>query len=240
MLRPVTGTVQTLTDARPVTTVVSTLDHVVGAVPIVGTLLGDDTLGTVTAPVSGLVDDTLGGVGTAVGTVPDVLPGTPGTGGGTLPGGSVPHPQIPSPPAGDGVPALGGSSTSVGEPSGQVALRAAAAPEAVVAQATPAADDVTVLAPAASSGEQDAPASATIGGGALFVPDGHGHQDSPLGGSGSGLAGSTTTVGSAGAGVVGTVAADADQDPLAAGTRGTIADDAVPASLTGDHDVAPD
>ncbi|MFS2032288.1 hypothetical protein ACEN85_19580, partial [Curtobacterium sp. CT11-45] len=80
------------------TTVVHSLDQVVGGLPVVGTVLGDDTLGTVTDPVSGLVDDTLGGVGTVVGSVPDVLTGLPPTVGGVLPGGTDPVVGLPTAP----------------------------------------------------------------------------------------------------------------------------------------------
>jgi hypothetical protein len=96
--------------------------------------------------------------------------------------------------------------------------------------------DGPLLAPTVTA---NAPDSATLGGAALFVPQGA-PGEAPLGGFGLGLSGGTTTGGSAGAGVIGTVGASADQDPLAAGTRGSIADDVVPTSVIGDHDVAPD
>ncbi|WIB13144.1 hypothetical protein [Curtobacterium sp. MCPF17_052] len=105
VLDPVTGAVQDIAGDRPVTAIVAVVDRVVGSLPVVGGLLGDDALGTVTAPVTGVVDDTLGSVGDVVGAVPgvvaevpDVVGGLPGVGGGLLPGGSLPVVDVPSVP----------------------------------------------------------------------------------------------------------------------------------------------
>jgi hypothetical protein len=261
LLRPVTGTVQGLTGARPVSSLVDTLDGVVAALPVAGGVVGDDTLGTVTAPVTGVVDDALGGVGTVVGGVPAVVADPLPPVLGTLPGGSTPLPQLPVPPVGGGSGAVGhpgGSAGGTADPRptvravatspttatrvpvsiapasiGLVVERSAPTPGPTAPQLR---TDGPLLAPAATVRTPD---SATLGGTALFVPQGT-PGEAPLGDSGLGLTGGTTTGSTAGAGVVGTVGASADQDPLAAGTRGSIADDVVPTSLPGDHDVAPD
>ncbi|WP_216093164.1 hypothetical protein, partial [Curtobacterium sp. UCD-KPL2560] len=95
VLTPVTGTVQAITDARPTAAVVEAIDGLLGVLPVTGDLLGDDTLGTITRPVTGVTDDLLGGVGSTVGT----LPGTVGTVvspvEGALPIGPLPVPTLP-------------------------------------------------------------------------------------------------------------------------------------------------
>jgi hypothetical protein len=241
VLRPVTGTVQSLTDARPVTTVVHTLDQVVGSLPIVGTVLGGDTLGTVTRPVTGLVDDTLGGVGTTVGSLPGVVDGLPPAIGGTLPAGTDPLPGAPSGPV------CGSSTTPSGPTTSATGVRVAA----TAAEGTPAAaqrSDSARTAPAPAvratviAGAAQAAQDVTYGGRALLVPEGHGtgHGDGPFDGSGPGVLGGSAAGSAGAAAAVGIVGSTGGQISLAAGSRGTLSDDAVPASVVGEHDVAPD
>ncbi len=81
---------------------------------------------------------------------------------------------------------------------------------------------------------------ATYGGRALLVPVGHGVTfDGPADPSGAGALGGSAAGSAGSAAAVGIVGSD-DQVSLAAGSRGTLADDAVPASVVGEHDVAPD
>ena len=265
VLRPVTGTVERVTDARPVTAVVDTVDDVVGSVPVVGTVLGDDTLGTVTGPVTGLVDDTLGSVGTTVGTVPDVVEGVVPSVGGTLPGGTDPVVDVPALPVGGGSNPSAGPVPSVPvanapvrpgtvAPQGATVLTApAAAPASVRVDTADAVGDrgaglrpsvpVDVAATTAAVGPvvtavdaQDA----TLGGHALLVPaDGEGHG-LPFDGADAGVLGGSASSTSGGAAAVGIVGSTDDIVSLAAGSRGTLSDDAVPASVVGEHDVAPD
>lgn len=254
-LRPVTGTVQTIADARPVTTVVDTVDHVVGSVPVVGPVVGGDTLGTVTAPVTGLVDDTLGGVGTIVGQVPDVVAGVVPSVGGVLPGGTDPVIDVPAPPVVVGTTPSGVPGSAV--PSARPPLAAAPArTPSVPTVASTGADGASVpdagrrsgvttpstfvtgpLAGPVAGAVQDA----TLGGTALLVPepgDGHGAPSDRQGGAGV-LGGSATST-PGGVAAVGIVGSTDDIVSLAAGSRGTLSDDAVPASVVGEHDVAPD
>ncbi len=259
---------QSVTDARPVTAVVEAVDTVVGALPLTGTLLGDDTVGTVVGPVTGVVDDTLGVVGGTVGTLPETvgevvgpveavlpLPPLPAP---VLPVPSLPVPALPTPGVpvpGQTVPtspALPGGSTvavpapaSAGDPTGPVVL-AAAAPSA---SAGPASDDqpvasttsiVTVRGVAAEHATTGAAGSVTVDGTALRVPaDGDRVVPLPVGGGSTG-SGSGSGSGSAGAAPVGVDGTVGTQVSLAAGSRGTLDDDVVPASVVGDHDVAPD
>ncbi|WP_181420116.1 hypothetical protein, partial [Curtobacterium sp. MCPF17_003] len=256
VLRPVTGTVERVTDARPVTAVVDTVDDVVGSVPVVGTVLGDDTLGTVTGPVTGLVDDTLGSVGTTVGAVPDVVEGVVPSVGGTLPGGTSPVVDVPALPVGGGSNPSAGPVPSVPVANapvrpGTVPTQGASAPaRAVAADAVghrsaglrpsapiaAAATTATVGPFVAAVEAQDA----TLGGHALLVPaDGEGHG-LPFDGADAGVLGGSASSASGGAAAVGIVGSTDDIVSLAAGSRGTLSDDAVPASVVGEHDVAPD
>jgi hypothetical protein len=259
VLRPVTGTVERVTDARPVTAVVDTVDDVVGSVPVVGTVLGDDTLGTVTGPVTGLVDDTLGSVGTTVGTVPDVVEGVVPSVGGTLPGGTDPVADVPALPVG------GGSNPPAGPVSSVPGANAPVRPEAVPTQGMTAptepararvADDAghrsaglrpsesvaaavttAVVGPVAAAVDAQ---DATLGGRALLVPaDGEGHG-LPFDAADAGVLGGSASSTSGGAAAVGIVGSTDAIASLAAGSRGTLSDDAVPASVVGEHDVAPD
>uniref|UniRef100_UPI003A7FCAC3 hypothetical protein n=1 Tax=unclassified Curtobacterium TaxID=257496 RepID=UPI003A7FCAC3 len=239
VLDPVTGTVRTLADARPVTTVVHTLDGVVGGVPVVRSVLGGDTLGTVTGPVAGLVDDTLGDVGAVVGSVPQVVTDLPPTVDGVLPGGADPVVDVPTGPVG------GGSTTPVAS----VPPPTASAPHTAGAGARAVVPDPAAHRPAAGgpvSADPTAAAStstvrdATYGGRALLVPVGHGVTfDGPAGPSGAGALGGSAAGSAGSAAAVGIVGSD-DQVSLAAGSRGTLSNDAVPASVVGEHDVAPD
>jgi len=247
VLRPVTGTVQSLTDARPVGSLVGTLDQVVGALPVVGTVLGDDTLGTVTSPVTGLVDDTLGDVGSIVGGVPGTVGGLPPVIGGTLPGGTDPVVIDPSAPAGGGSGSPLGSATSVVrsavDPAAARGAQAAASLAASVSARAASADaSPATVRTAASTSPSDVqqPQDATFGGRALLVPEGHGTgHGGPTDGA-VGVLGGTTAGSSGAAGAVGIVGSTDGQISLAAGSRGTRSDDALPASIAGEHDVAPD
>jgi hypothetical protein len=226
---------------------------------VVGTVLGDDTLGTVTGPVTGLVDDTLGSVGTTVGTVPDVVEGVVPSVGGTLPGGTDPVVDVPALPVGGGSNPSAGPVPSVPvanapvrpgtvAPQGATVLTAPA--PARVADAVgdrPAglrpSDRVAAAATTATVGPV-VPAvdvqDATLGGHALLVPaDGEGHG-LPFDGADAGVLGGSASSTSGGAAAVGIVGSTDDIVSLAAGSRGTLSDDAVPASVVGEHDVAPD
>lgn len=255
-LRPVTGTVQTVTGARPVTTVVDTVDHVVGSVPVVGAIVGDDTLGTVTGPVTGLVDDTLGGVGTTVGLVPDVVAGVAPSVGAVLPGGTDPVVDVPAPPVvTDPTPSVV-PGTTVPSARPPQAAAPATTPSATTVPTThdPAAPGTSaerrpgaavpsalvtgpLVVPVAVGGVQDA----TLGGTALLLPEpGDGHSSPADGPGGAGVLGGSATSTSGGVAAVGIVGSTDDIVSLAAGSRGTLSDDAVPASVVGEHDVAPD
>jgi hypothetical protein len=257
VLRPVTGTVETVTGARPVSAVVDTVDHVVGSVPVVGTVLGDGTLGTVTGPVTDLVDDTLGSVGTTVGTVPDLVEDVVPSVGGSLPGGTDPVIDVPGLPVGGGTtPATGpvptapaGSTQSGGTPvqgtpaaatpesaGPSVALRAADLPAALRPTEGAA---VVALGPVAAV---DTPAvqDATLGDRALLVPGDRDVDRTPFDGRGAGVLGGSASSTTGGVAAVGIVGSTDDIVSLAAGSRGTLSDDAVPASVVGEHDVAPD
>lgn len=266
VLEPVTGTVQSVTDARPVTAVVEAVDTVVGALPLTGTLLGDDTVGTVVGPVTGVVDDTLGVVGGTVGTLPatvgDVvgpveavlpLPTLPTP---VLPVPSLPIPALPTPgvpgQTGQTSPALPGGSTvavpapaSAGNPIGPVVLAAvepstSVGPASDEHSAASTRSDVTVRGVAAEHATTVAAGSVTVDGTALRVPaDGDRDVPLPVGGGSTG-SGSGSGSGSAGAAPVGVDGTVGTQVSLAAGSRGTLDDDVVPASVVGDHDVAPD
>ena len=74
--------------------VVGTVDQVVGSLPIVGGIVGDDTVGGVVSPVTGAVDDA---VGTIVGSPVDL----PGGDSGRRPScpATRPHPTPRSTPA---------------------------------------------------------------------------------------------------------------------------------------------
>ena len=74
------GTVGEL--AKPV---VDTVDQVVASLPIVGGIVGDDTVGGIVSPVTGVVDDTLGAI---VGSPIDLPGGDSGSSPG-LPGDST-------------------------------------------------------------------------------------------------------------------------------------------------------
>ncbi|RUQ08170.1 hypothetical protein D8M35_05240, partial [Curtobacterium sp. HSID17257] len=85
-----------------------------------------------------------------------------------------------------------------------------------------------------------APVAATVGGAALRVPaDGDGHDGLPSGPGVSGTTGGASS-GSAGAAPVALDGTSGVRFSLAAGSCGNLADDVVPASVVGDHDVAPD
>jgi hypothetical protein len=256
VLRPVTGSVEGITGARPVTSLVAVLDQTVGCLPVLGTVLGDDTLGSVTGPVTGAVDDVLGSVGGTVGTIPGTVDGLPpvlGGGlppvlGGVLPGGTDPVVEVPGGSVVPGSTAPAGSATSTARPGGAVGVVDAsgtrpAAPLAAAASegVTAASGAVTVLGAATDRQGRSSAQDATLGGRALLVPGGHGQGgDSPLDGPVAGVLGSSAS-GSAGpAAAVATVGSAGDHISLAAGSRGTLSDDAVPASVVGEHDVAPD
>ncbi|WP_146234192.1 hypothetical protein [Curtobacterium sp. MCPF17_046] len=281
VLEPVTGAVGTVADGGPVTAVVDTIDQVVGSLPVVGALLGDDTLGGVTAPVTGIVDDTLGTVGgvvtqipgvvaelpTVVDQVPGVVGGLP-TGpvlpdGPLLPGGSLPGVDVPSLPVvpGSGTgPAAGPAPVATTTPVGDRPVRttdgstgsAAEAPAmsatADVTSTRGTADPRTVALghvatdPVATvtATFTEPPPTVTVDGAALVLPLGGAPVHTPFDGGTAGTTGGSTSGGSAGANLLGTVGAEALTSPLAAGLRGSVSDDAVPASLVGDHDVAPD
>jgi Meckel syndrome type 1 protein len=97
-----------------------------------------------------------------------------------------------------------------------------------------------VLAGGASAAAAPGVQDATFGGRALLVPEGHGVTfGGPADGSATGALGGSAAGSAGSAAAVGIVGSD-DQVSLAAGSRGTIADDAVPASIVGEHDVAPD
>ena len=259
VLRPVTGTVEHVTGACHVTAVVDTVDDVVGSVPVVGTVLGDDTLGTVTGPVTGLVDDTLGSVGTTVGTVPAVVEGVVPSVGGALPGGTDPVVDVPALPVGGGSNPPAGPVPSA--PVADVPVRPGTAPAQGTAVSTAPAcvgtgdtagarsgvfgspDHAVAATPAAPAGPVLAAVDvqdATLGGHALLLPaDGDGHGV-PFDGTDAGVLGGSASTNSGGAAAVGIVGTTDDIVSLAAGSRGTLSDDAVPASVVGEHDVAPD
>jgi hypothetical protein len=285
-LAPVTGTVRTVTAAGPVTSVVAIVDRVVGSLPVVGTLLGDGTLGQVTGPVTGIVDGTLGTVGDTVAVVPDVVAevpgvvgGLPSVGGGLLPGGPLPVVDVPVRPVlpgsggvlpgapVSGPPVSGpqlpptsalpvdregpvlhdGRDADVDLPSVLQADSGSAAPadagqHSVTTPAATTADlgSLTTVGPVAADVVSSDPAAATFGGTALVIPDGGAPTRAPFEGATGSTTGGSAAGGSAGANVLGTVGAEALTSPLAAGLRGPVSDDAVPASLVGDHDVAPD
>uniref|UniRef100_UPI0021D9D1FD hypothetical protein n=1 Tax=Curtobacterium sp. RIT-PI-V TaxID=3035296 RepID=UPI0021D9D1FD len=254
-LRPVTGTVRTVTDARPVTTVVDTLDHSLGSVPVVGPVVGDDTLGTVTAPVTGLVDDTLGGVGTIVGQVPDVVAGVVPSVGGVLPGGTDPVIDVPAPPVVVGTTPSGVPGSPAPSARPPQAAAPATTPSATTVASTGAgptsapdaerrsgvtAPSALVTGPLAGT-LAGAVQDATLGGTALLVPEpGDGHGTPSDGPGGAGVLGGSATSTPGGVAAVGIVGSTDDIVSLAAGSRGTLSDDAVPASVVGEHDVAPD
>ncbi|WIE71134.1 hypothetical protein [Curtobacterium sp. MCJR17_020] len=257
VLRPVSGTVRTVTDARPVTTVVDTLDHVVSGVPVVGPVVGGDTLGTVTAPVTGLVDDTLGGVGTIVGQVPDVVAGVVPSFGGVLPGGTDPVIDVPAPPLVVGTTPSGVPGSAVPSARPPQAAAPATTPSATTVASTGAGTGVTPAPDAERRSSVTAPSTfvtgplvgpvagavqdATLGGTALLVPEpGDGHGVPSDGQGGAGVLGGSATSTPGGVAAVGIVGSTDDVVSLAAGSRGTPADDAVPASVVGEHDVAPD
>ncbi|MFK4482708.1 hypothetical protein [Curtobacterium sp. AB7] len=254
-LRPVTGTVQTIADARPVTTVVDTVDHSLGSVPVVGPVVGGDTLGTVTAPVTGLVDDALGGVGTIVGQVPDVVAGVVPSVGGVLPGGTDPVIDVPAPPVVVGTTPSGVPGSPAPSARPPQAAAPATTPSATTVASTGAgptsapdaerrsgvtAPSALVTGPLAGT-LAGAVQDATLGGTALLVPEpGDGHGTPSDGPGGAGVLGGSATSTPGGVAAVGIVGSTDDIVSLAAGSRGTLSDDAVPASVVGEHDVAPD
>ncbi|MGN8051131.1 hypothetical protein ACTJKO_15730 [Curtobacterium sp. 22159] len=242
-VRPVTSTVQSLTAARPVTTVVHSLDQAVGGVPLVGSLLGDDTLGTVTGPVTGLVDDTLGTVGTTVGSVPGVITDVPPVVGGTLPGGAGGVVDVPTGPVLGTSDVRGGSARLPGSASDTAVPTIVSADQAAAGQAPAARGVAHDVSSDAVVGATDVlrPSAVTVDGRALLVPAGQGgNQHTPLDGPGAGVLGGSAAGASGPAAAVGIVGSDDARISLAAGSRGTLSDDAVPASLVGEHDVAPD
>ncbi|WIB35400.1 hypothetical protein [Curtobacterium sp. MCJR17_043] len=272
---------QTVTAVGPVTSIVATVDRVVGSLPVVGTLLGDDALGGVTDPVTGIVDGTLGIVGDTVAVVPDVVAGVPGVvgglpsvGDGLLPGGPLPVVDVPVRPvlpgsggALPGAPVVGPgpAPTSaptlpvdregpVGRDGGEVGAVVPSVGTTDDASVTPAAGQrsATAVAVAAENSSRSmvgtvadevlvpAPATATFGGEALVLPEGGAPTRAPFDGATGSSTGGSASGGSAGANVLGTVGAANPTSPLAAGLGGSVSDDALPASVTGDHDVAPD
>ncbi|WP_181436150.1 hypothetical protein [Curtobacterium sp. MCBD17_008] len=275
-LAPVTGTVQTVTAVGPVTSIVATVDRVVGSLPVVGTLLGDDALGGVTDPVTGIVDGTLGTVGDTVGVVPDVVAGVPevvgglpSVGGGLLPGGPLPVVDVPVRPvlpgsggALPGAPVLGPRPAPtlpvdregpVGRDGGEVGVVVPSVAMTIDASVTPAVGQRSATAAVAADDSSrstvgtvadevlvPAPVTATFGGEALVLPEGGAPAHTPFDGGTVGTTGGSTSGGSAGANILGTVGVEDHTTPLAAGLRGSVSDDALPASVTGDHDVAPD
>ena len=83
--------------------------------------------------------------------------------------------------------------------------------------------------------------SVTVDGRALLVPVGQGDgQHTPFDGPAAGVLGGSAAGTSGSAAAVGVVGSDDARISLAAGSRGTLSDDAVPASVVGEHDVAPD
>uniref|UniRef100_A0A942T928 Uncharacterized protein n=1 Tax=Neobacillus citreus TaxID=2833578 RepID=A0A942T928_9BACI len=254
MLRPVTGSVQELSTARPLETLVATLDRLVGGVPIVGPVVGDESLGAVTAPVTGLVDDVLGGVGNTVGTIPDVVTGVPPVVDGVLPhvplpGGTLPDGVLPGGtdglpgtlPVGTQLPAT--ATVSVAGVLSREDRAASVTGPAVTAAGTPAADGVRVIGPLAPNtlGDTSVDAAGVLfGGDALLVPGNRDVQHGPLGDQPEGTVGGGSAAGAQSVTAVGTVGSDDLRFLLAAGTSGNRADDTLPASVVGEHDVAPD
>ncbi|WP_181439394.1 hypothetical protein [Curtobacterium sp. MCBD17_032] len=283
VLHPVTGAVGTVAGGGPVTAVVNTVDRVVGSLPVVAPLLGDDTLGGITAPVTAVVDDALDSVGGIVTQVPGVVAQIPAIvdevpdvvgelptgpvlpGGPLLPGGSLPGVDVPSLPTvpGSGIDPVSaptpvattapvGNRTPARSAHGSTGGAVADAPTAQVTNGTMSARGTTdtravVLGHVASGTAAtapittDTPAAIIVDGAALVLPLGGAPVHTPFdGGTAGTTGGSTSAGGSAGANVLGTVGAEAQTSPLAAGLRGPVSDEAVPASLVGDHDVAPD
>jgi hypothetical protein len=219
-------------------------------------VVGDDTLGTVTGPVTGLVDDTLGGVGTTVGQVPDVVAGVVPSVGAVLPGGTDPVVDVPAPPVVTGPTPSDAPGTTVPSARPPQAAAPATTPSATTVATTddPAAPGTSaerrpgaavpsalvtgpLVVPVAVGGVQDA----TLGGTALLLPEpGDGHSSPSDGPGGAGVLGGSATSTSGGVAAVGIVGSTDDIVSLAAGSRGTLSDDAVPASVVGEHDVAPD
>ncbi|PCN49100.1 hypothetical protein Csp2054_02565 [Curtobacterium sp. 'Ferrero'] len=242
-LRPVTASVEDLAASRPVSTLAGSLDHIVGSVPVVGPVVGDDLLGSVLGPVCTVVDDSLGGVAPVVGSVPGVVDGSAPV----LPGGTAPVPgSVPAPTDGQGHPVAPSRGTDSGiaerdvQTSAQAPADADETASAVAAVRVAATPDASDPAPARST----TAASAVLGGPALLVPAGHGpfpgdgrSPADPVGA--AGLAGNSLA-GSAGPAATATTDAASTQFTLAAGSRGTLVDDALPASPVGERDVAPD
>ena len=243
-LRPVTGAVGMVAGARPVSALVSALDHVVGCLPAVGVVVGDDTLGTVTAPVTGLLDDTLGTVGSTVGSVPDVLGQLPPVLDGDLPGGTAPVIGVPSGPVVGGVAvprATDGTATAGGAGATAAGSSDGAAPQLHTTSRTAKVTVSVVGATSVRAVGTVEPADATVGARALIVPDGRGDAPrTPLDGPVAGVLGGSAAGSTGPTPAVGVLGSTADLVSLAAGSRGSLSDDAVPASLVGEHDVAPD
>ncbi|PZE85132.1 hypothetical protein [Curtobacterium sp. MCBD17_032] len=273
-LVPVTGTAQAITAGGPVASIVATVDRVVGSLPVVGALLGDDTVGGLTDPLTDVVDGTLGTVGDVVADVPDAVAEVPGvigglpSVGGVLPGGPLPVVDLPVGPV---LPGSGSALPEVpvvgpqlpGTPVLPVDREVVVLPEdgrGLGADARLTTDDApttsagadrratttadvasrTTAEPVTTDVLSPVPAVATLGGVALVLPDGGAPIRLPFDSATGGTVGGSAAGGSAGANVLGTVGAEVQTSPLAAGLRGPVTDDAVPASLVGDHDVAPD
>ncbi|MFC9916862.1 hypothetical protein [Agromyces binzhouensis] len=220
----VDGTASVVSDVasdRPVgtitTPVVDTLDGVVGALPIVGSVLDDDTLSGVLGPVVGVVDDTLDVVVGDLGPLPDD---------GLLP--SLPVPGDPGDPVVVVPPGAPGDATATDATAGRAAIDSGATSAVPPGDAVTAASIAALDAgpPGASPGTL-APANPPRG---AEAPLGSGAPGSGSSASGSG---SGTASGSdAGLGAI-------ELDALASLVLSAV-DDELPSSPVHDTDTTPD
>lgn len=169
--------------------------------------------------------------------------------GGTLPGGTAPVVDVPALPVGGGTdPSTGPVPSTPVAPARPAAGPAHSGQEAASAGPSSAGDRSVTGAPAARTSVAsttgpvaavDGVQDATLVERASLVPaDRDGHRTPfPAQHTGALGGGSSTTGGVAAVGIVGSTDGTTS---LAAGSRGTLSDDAVPASVVGEHDVAPD
>jgi len=220
----VTGTLSEVADGGAVGAVVEpvtgTLDGVVVSVPVVGDVLGDDTLGGVVDPLAGAVDGTLAAVVGSTSGLP-----TDGT-------GVLPH--LPGLPLLPGDPELPGDSAGPAIPGAVDLAMSSPAAAAAAADLSGAADRPDSAADVAASGI----AGTVLPGDGSPLSDGLPPSPAaPAGGAGTGGAGPTGAGGASGTSDAALAALELDA--LASLVLHAV-DDELPSSPVFDTDATPD
>jgi len=218
VVAPVTEAVESVASSSPVsqvvTPVVVAVDHVVNSVPVAHELLGDDPVGTVTAPVSGLVDHAVVAVVDSATDAIDPVFGLPAPP--TAPGGA--SGQAPGTTLGLGI--------SSGIPAGASGTQFSASSTGGVSLG------LTVDGALGARPGVGSPGSAP---GAPPTPG-----DRAPGGQPAVMSGSVSSSGAGASGAVALTEKTFNFGAAGFGTHAQASDDDVPSSPVADHDISPD